>query len=439
MIKIFFSVIAVVFILSKSYAQVGFVHIENQKFMIGDAAYNYIGTNVWYGMHLGSAGPKGDRMRLVQELDQLQSLGITNLRIMATSEGANPYQNTPTLQPEPGSYNKELLEGLDYFLVEIGKRNMKAVVCLGNFWMWSGGFAQYVSWANDTDLILPDIDGGGSWDDFIQYALSFYANKNAMRMYRDHVKFIINRTNSISGVAYKKDPTIMSWQLSNEPRGYEHNEAYRAWIAKTATLIKKKDKNHLVCIGSEGSTNSKNAGIDLWEDNQSVNIDYATTHVWIQNWGWFDPNDTASFDAAVAKSIAYLNDQNEIAKKLKKPLVIEEFGVSRNGGAFTPGISTSFRDKYFQQIFEYTLQRIQNKDPIQGCNFWSWGGQEKATRPGGFWKEGDSLIGDPAHERQGWYSVYHDDSSTLKIIKKYTEGLDTISPVQKKNALKLVE
>ncbi|MCF6359999.1 MAG: hypothetical protein L3J29_04475, partial [Cyclobacteriaceae bacterium] len=163
------------------------------------------------------------------------------------------------------------------------------------------------------------------------------------------------------------------------------------------------------------------------------------THVWIQNWGWFDPNDTASFDTAVAKSIAYLNEQNEIAKKLKKPLVIEEFGVSRNGGAFTPDISTSFRDKYFQQIFEYTLQKIQNKDPIQGCNFWSWGGQEKATRPGGFWKEGDSLIGDPAHERQGWYSVYHDDSSTLKIIKKYTEELDTISPVQKKNALKLVE
>ena len=29
----------------------------------------------------------------------------------------------------------------------MGKRGMKAVVALNNFWEWSGGFEQYLEWA----------------------------------------------------------------------------------------------------------------------------------------------------------------------------------------------------------------------------------------------------------------------------------------------------
>jgi hypothetical protein len=36
--------------------------------------------------------------------------------------------------------------------------------------------------------------------------------------FKDHIKTVINRVNTISGVAYKDDPTIMTWELSNEPQ-----------------------------------------------------------------------------------------------------------------------------------------------------------------------------------------------------------------------------
>ncbi|MEL6923850.1 MAG: hypothetical protein AAFO94_07360, partial [Bacteroidota bacterium] len=64
-----------------------FVRCEGQQFIKDGEPYHYLGVNYWYGMNLASAGPRGDRERLLRELDQLQQMGISNLRIMAASEG----------------------------------------------------------------------------------------------------------------------------------------------------------------------------------------------------------------------------------------------------------------------------------------------------------------------------------------------------------------
>ena len=47
-------------------------------------------------------------------------------------------------QPEPGVYNDEVLAGLDYLMMELGKRDMTAVLYFNNAWEWSGGYTQYV-------------------------------------------------------------------------------------------------------------------------------------------------------------------------------------------------------------------------------------------------------------------------------------------------------
>lgn len=422
--KIF--VLALLLCSGLAFAQEGFVRVEGLGFEIDGSPYKYIGTNFWYGMNLGSTGEGGDRDRLNRELDRMTDMGLKNLRVMAASEGAedSPYQNKPILQTAPGVYNEDLLVGLDYFLVEMGKRDMKAVVCLGNFWMWSGGFPQYVSWADGSEIPYPDVMGGGTWDPFINYAQSFYNNKKAMKMYFDFVKFIINRTNSISGVKYKNDPTIMAWQLANEPRGYKQVPAFRAWVNQTAKLIKKHDKKHLVCLGTEGDTAADYSGNDLYEDNLSPDVDYATTHVWIQNWAWYDPKNEASYEDAKQLTIEYLEGQQEKARKLGKPLVIEEFGVSRDNGDFRNTAPVSYRDDYYGFIFNYTLNSIKAGGIIQGCNFWSWGGEGRPSDPGQLWEKGDDLIGDPAHELQGWYSVYDTDATTIEVIKSATSQLE---------------
>jgi mannan endo-1,4-beta-mannosidase len=106
------------------------VKVEGNQFVLDGQTYLIKGANYWQGMNLGaveSAG--GNRTRLNEELDQLKAMGINNLRIMASSEGPDdqPYRMRPSLQPAPGKYNEDIFEGLDYFMNEIGKRNMTAV------------------------------------------------------------------------------------------------------------------------------------------------------------------------------------------------------------------------------------------------------------------------------------------------------------------------
>lgn len=46
----------------------------------------------------------------------------------------------------------------------------------------------------------------------------FFTDTNAIQLYKDWVKTITSRNNSITGVTYGNDPTIFGWDLINEPR-----------------------------------------------------------------------------------------------------------------------------------------------------------------------------------------------------------------------------
>src|SRR5215510_7731077 len=60
--------------------QSGFVSVKGRHFQLDGKPYYYAGTNLWYGMYLGSPGKTGDRARLARELDQLAEQGVLNLR-----------------------------------------------------------------------------------------------------------------------------------------------------------------------------------------------------------------------------------------------------------------------------------------------------------------------------------------------------------------------
>ncbi len=404
-----------------------FVQVRDGHFMLHGKPYRYFGTNFWQGMHLGSQ-QTGDRGRLVQELDHLKSLGITNLRIMAISEGPDhaPWCIQPALRPDRDHFSEDLLQGLDFLLTEMQKRDMKAVVCLGNFWPWSGGMAQLVSWATHKAIPYPPPAEEGSWTKYMLYTSQFYKIKAAQDLYLQGIDQLISRINLISQVPYIDDPTIMSWQLANEPRGMMRPKAYRSWIKSTAKHIKAMDPNHMVSIGSEGATPSKLAGNRFDRDHDFAQIDYTTIHIWIQNWGWYDPaKPGATYAEALQKAIRYLDDHLMQAQQLNKPLVLEEFGIARDASSYDPGASTTWRDRYLSDLMGEIVQRM-STTTMSGANFWAWAGAARPSQPGGFWHTGDPLIGDPPHEHQGWYSVYDDDHSTLDAIQKITQAIGAL-------------
>ncbi|MDC0231363.1 hypothetical protein OAK19_05305, partial [Aureispira] len=301
----------------------GFVTVDGTQFKIDGKPYNYIGTNYWYGMHLGVVQ---HRDRLINELDQLQGLGINNLRIMVGSEGpeGEKYRVQPPLMVKPLQYNEALLEGLDFLLTEMSKRKIYGVLVLGNFWHWSGGFAQYLSWMNNKPIPYPSLDGGLSWGIYMDYTFRFYKNKLAKNCFEAYVKKVVSRTNSITGIAYKDDPAIMSWQLANEPKCGVRIGPYRKWIRQTAKCIRDIDPNHLISTGSEGIMSESLFGNRRknFIKNHEIGIDYITAHIWIQNWGWYNPHKLKTLDVAKKKALAYLDKHIEIAKEMKMPLVL---------------------------------------------------------------------------------------------------------------------
>jgi mannan endo-1,4-beta-mannosidase len=309
------------------------------------------------------------------------------------------------------------------------KREMYAVVCLADFWNWSGGLGQYLVWSGAADSIpYPPPHPGGDWGVYQKFAAQFYSNQKAMNMLNDHIKHVVQRKNSLTGVSYIDDPTIMAWELANEPRGDSNVPAYREWIKNTTAIIKGLDKNHLVTTGSEGTTPSPSAGTDPEADHIDKNIDYMTIHIWVQNWSVYDPHKADStFDKSVEYAKNYLREHVAVAKKINKPIVMEEFGISRDLNSHDPKSSTKIRDDYYAKIFQAVYDEAsQEKSVVSGVNFWAWGGEGRPRVAEGLWKPGDDFIGDPPHEAQGWYSVYDTDTSTIAVIKDYAEKFNSL-------------
>lgn len=104
---------------------------------------------------------------------------------------------------------------------------------------------------------------------------------------------------------YRDDPTIIAWNLINEPRceswlasNKDCNKRFQNWLAEMSTHVRSLDPNHLITIGSEGfygdSTPqlmqynpqawARELGQDFVMNTNLPNIDFATVHAWPDNW-----------------------------------------------------------------------------------------------------------------------------------------------------------
>lgn len=402
-----------------------FITTDGTRFLRGEEPYRYIGTNLWYASILASTGEGGDRERFCKELDNLKSIGVTNLRIVAGPDAGSDLANPakPYLQSAPGVLNDTILQGLDFAIAELEKRGMTAVIYLNNAWDWSGGFGFYLKECGYGDS--PNTNEEGGYYRYVDYCANFAREPKALEMYYNYIKSIVSRTNSITGRAYKNEPAIMSWQLCNEPRAFakENKELFAEWIAKAAALIKSIDSNHLVSTGSEGYIGCE-VDAELCERIHSDNnIDYLTIHIWPVNWGWAPrSNPDSGIENACIESGKYIDEHIAMAKRIDKPLVIEEFGFSRKGNVSGVDITTESRDIFYSFIFEQVKKSADENGPIAGCNFWGWGG---SGRPRDLvWQPGDDYLCDPPHEPQGWYSVFDCDTTTIDIIKKYSQEIN---------------
>jgi mannan endo-1,4-beta-mannosidase len=293
--------------------------------------------------------------------------------------------------------------------------------------------SQYVSWFESEPVPNPFLEEY-SWLEFMEFSARFYTHAEANAANRRYIEMLVDRENGYTGVRYRDDPTIMAWQLGNEPRpgegelGKQNFEVFTRWVGETADYIRSLDPNHLISTGNEGLKGSIESADTYLDIHHYANIDYLTAHLWILNWSWFDPlRPDETYAEAERMALEYLDQHIAFAEEIGKPLVLDEFGVPRDNHSYSPLAGTTIRDLFYARVFDHIRANAASGGPFAGSNFWTWGGFGRASDPEeAVWRRGDQFTGDPPQEPQGRNSVFATDTSTLQILEEFAGKMRSV-------------
>jgi mannan endo-1,4-beta-mannosidase len=137
--------------------------------------------------------------------------------------------------------------------------------------------------------------------------------------------------------------------------------------------------------------------------------------MWLKNWGWLPKVELSpEFETAAGRARDHVEKHTKIATEvLKKPLVLEEFGLPRDHESYAPGSSTAARDEYYRRMFGQVAESCRAGRALQAANFWAWGGEGRADAKK---NTAGTFLGDPPCEPQGLNSVFNTDKGTLQVI-----------------------
>ncbi|KAL0903246.1 hypothetical protein M5K25_027607 [Dendrobium thyrsiflorum] len=294
-----------------------FVKVNGKQFVKDSQPFYINGLNAYWLMSKASEPTEKEKVSIA--LHQASLLGSNVVRTWAFSDADNYFP----LQTFPGFYNENTFKGLDFVISEAKKNGVLLILSLVNNHEDFGGKKQYVQWAREKGQPISSPD-------------DFFTDDLVKRFYKHHVKTVLTRKNSITGILYKDDPSILAWELINEPRCESDisGDTLQAWIEEMAAYVKTIDNNHLLEIGLEGFYGDSisdriqfnpgyyGAGTDFISNNLVPGIDFATIHIYPEQW---IPSSTLMDQFVFVQSWiqAHIRDSDKI---LGKPLLITEFG-----------------------------------------------------------------------------------------------------------------
>ncbi len=288
-----------------------FVRVRKQNFEVDGQRFRFGGSNCYY-LHQQS------HYMIDSVLDDASAMGLAVIRAWAFADGSTP---THPLQPRPFVYDEAAFDSLDYAVWKAGQLGIRLVLPLVNNWPDYGGMQQYVQWF----LGLPD-DGYG---DAVNHD-RFYTDARIRKCYRAYAQHVITRRNRYTGLRYCDDPTIMTFELANEPRNRSDKSGATVlgWVREMSAWIKHLAPRQLVAVGDEGFYGDpantdypySNYEGDRWlQFLRLPHVDYGTFHLYPQGWGEVaDP---------VTWGRTWIERHFADARKIGKPAVLEEYGL----------------------------------------------------------------------------------------------------------------
>jgi mannan endo-1,4-beta-mannosidase len=307
-------------------ARQGFVRTRGAQFVVDGKPFRFIGANVAV-MYRNE-----DRERMPETLRVAAADGIRVVRVWAFGEGGEDStvksvggdrEDWPRQHPfrfHPDEWNEEAFVHLDHVIAEAARNKLYVQLCLTNWWRDTGGVTQYLQWAGINDA----ADDKQPFGINVERAMLFYTNEETRRMYRQHVERIVTRRNTVTGVLYKDDPTIMGYELMNEaqaPTGRRGER--RAWVAEMSAYIRSLDADHLVTPGTWGYRSAWERR-EWLEEHRLPNVDFADVHN-------YPRDDLDSYVDSPAALDEFITNRVAAAYDVGKPLVFGEFGMSPEG------------------------------------------------------------------------------------------------------------
>ncbi|MEU8512834.1 cellulase family glycosylhydrolase [Kitasatospora sp. NPDC048722] len=311
----------------------GFVTAHGGELRLDGRRFRFGGTNCYY-LHQQS------HYMIDAVLDDAAAMGLAVVRAWAFADGSG--RSYRPLQPKPRSYDDEAFDSLDYAVHKAGQLGIRLVLPLVNNWPDYGGMQQYVSWF----LGLPD-DSYGSGVNHDR----FYTDPGIKACYRAWAKQLLQHRNRYTGLRYCDDPTIMAFELANEPRcrSDKSGATLLAWAAEMSTYVKSLAPRQLLAVGDEGFFGKPGHADYPYSDYEGVPwdglvalraVDYGTVHLYPQNWGETSAGKPGT--DATSWGTRWIEDHLAVGRTLGKPVVIEEFGLQIDAARDVP--DTAARD-----------------------------------------------------------------------------------------------
>ncbi|TFK71220.1 mannanase, partial [Pluteus cervinus] len=224
-----------------------FVTTHNGQFFIGGQTFFFFGTNAYWLQSLSD----GD-IDLV--FSTMSDNGIQVVRTWAFNDVAQAPNGRPYFQilskgKQTINEGPSGLQRLDKVVAIAKKYGIRLILTMTNNWTSKPNpNIPPGTLSNDfggMDLYVDAFSPGGTHDEF-------YTNGKIISAFKNYIQHVVSR--------YSKDPTVMAWEIANDPRcGSSTQPSSRcnthtitSWVNDISGFIKSIDSKHLVTAGDGG-------------------------------------------------------------------------------------------------------------------------------------------------------------------------------------------
>ncbi|KAI4322677.1 hypothetical protein L6164_022347 [Bauhinia variegata] len=382
--------------------QLSFVKRRGSQFMLDGKAFYINGWNSYWLMV--QSVDYSTRHRVREMFQAGAKMGLTVCRTWAFNDG-----DYNALQTSPGRFNEQVFKALDHVIAEARQDGIRLLLCLVNNLQAYGGKTQYVKWAWEEGIGLSSSND------------SFFFDPSIRSYFKNYVKTLLTRKNTITGIEYRNDPTIFGWELINEPRCMTDpsGDTLQDWLEEMSAFVKLIDKNHLVTIGLEGfygpndpkrlTVNPEDwasrLGSDFIRNSNISNIDFTSVHIYPDHWFHVQTfEDKLKFVSKWTRS--HIEDGD---KRLNKPVLFSEYGLSDLNENYSP----SDRDRYNKIILHIIYESAKRNKSGAGALVWQF-------FVGGMSEFNDDFYMIP-WERRETYKLFVEQSCKLVRVNGWTQ------------------